>query len=359
MSDFFHSFSAVRGMQAGRACYIAMCPMRIIPKIFVFNEDEVPAEIRAQRKLNKSRIPEMTNYLIDNQKDYTLSSLTASIDGETEFEAFSEEGVGANIGTFKISMDATILINDGQHRRAAIEAAINNDTELGRDHISVVFFLDDGLKRSQQMFADLNKHAVRPSPSLSTLYDLREELSNIARRVMNEVHIFSRLTETEMTSISNRSIKLFTLSSIKSANKALLKKGKNDQISEDEIQSAIEFWKYIASNIKDWNLASERQVNSWELREGYIHAHGVLLLSLGVLGSQIINDKTKWVALDKLSEIDWSRSSKLWKGRAVVNGRITKSLTNVKLTANQIKMQIGLKLTKAEKALEQEFKDNA
>jgi len=162
MSDFFHSFSAVRGMQAGRACYIAMCPMRIIPKIFVFNEDEVPPEIRAQRKLNKSRIPEMTNYLIDNQKDYTLSSLTASIDGETEFEPFSNEGPGANIGTFKISMDATILINDGQHRRAAIEAAINNDTELGRDHISVVFFLDDGLKRSQQMI----QHQFRKTPSI-------------------------------------------------------------------------------------------------------------------------------------------------------------------------------------------------
>ena len=359
MSDFFHSFPAVRGIQAGRPCYIAMCPMRIIPKIFVFNEEEVPPEIRAQRKLNKGRIPEMTNYLINNQKDYTLSSLTASIDGETVFEPFSNEGAGANIGTFKISMDAQILINDGQHRRAAIEAAVKNETELGHDHISVVFFLDNGLKKSQQMFADLNKHAVRPSPSLATLYDQREELSNIARRVMNEVHIFSRLTETEKTSISNRSIKLFTLSGIKSANKALLNKGKNDHISEDEIQTAIEFWKYVVSNIKDWNLASQRQVNSWELRESYIHAHGVLLHAIGLLGSQIINDKNSWVALDKLSAIDWSRSSKLWNGRAIVNGRISKSITNIKLTTNQLKRQIGLKLTKDEKALEKEFKANA
>jgi DNA sulfur modification protein DndB len=44
MSDFDYSFSAVRGIQAGRPCYIAMCPMRIIPKIFVFNEEEVPPE---------------------------------------------------------------------------------------------------------------------------------------------------------------------------------------------------------------------------------------------------------------------------------------------------------------------------
>jgi len=359
MSDFFHTFNAVRGIQAGRPCYIAMCPMRIIPKIFVFNEDEVPPEIRAQRKLNKGRIPEMANYLINNQKDYILSSLTASIDGETEFEPFSNKVGENNIGTFKISMDAQILINDGQHRRAAIEAAVKNEAELGHDHICVVFFLDNGLKKSQQMFADLNKHAVRPSPSLSTLYDQREELSNIARRVMNDVHIFSKLTETELTSISNRSIKLFTLSSIKNANKALLNKGKNDHISEDEVQSAIDYWKYISSNIRDWNLASERQVNSWELRETYIHSHGVLLHALGILGSQIIHNKDSWVALDQLSSIDWSRNSKLWKGRAVVNGRITKSISNVKLTASQIKMQIGMELTTDELEREKEFKANA
>ena len=354
MSDFFHSFNAVRGIQAGRPCYIAMCPMRIIPKIFVFDEDEVPAELRAQRKLNKGRIPEITNYLIENRNDYTLSSLTASIDGETEFESMDK--TAPNICTLKISMDAQILLNDGQHRRAAIEEAVNNNTELGHDHISVVFFLDNGLKRSQQMFADLNKHAVRPSPSLATLYDQREELSNIARRVMNEVHIFSRLTETEKTSISNRSIKLFTLSGIKNATKALLNKGKNDHITDKEIQLAIEYWKYVSNQIKDWELAADRKINSWELREGYIHAHGVLLHALGILGNQLINDKSSWIALDGLTSVDWSRNSNNWKGRAVVNGRITKSINNVKLTTNQIKKLINIKLIDNEKIIEQEFK---
>ncbi len=354
MSDFFHSFNAVRGIQAGRPCYIAMCPMRIIPKIFVFDEDEVPAELRAQRKLNKGRIPEMTNYLIENRNNYTLSSLTASIDGETEFVSMDKSA--PNIGTLKISMDAQILLNDGQHRRAAIEEAVNNNTELGHDHISVVFFLDNGLKRSQQMFADLNKHAVRPSPSLATLYDQREELSNVARRVMNEVHIFSRLTETEKTSISNRSIKLFTLSGIKNATKALLNKGKNDHITEDEIQLAIDYWKHVSNQIKDWELAANRKVNSWELREGYIHAHGVLLHALGILGNQLINDKASWKALNELSNIDWSRGSDNWKGRAVVNGRITKSINNVKLTKNQIKNLIDIELTTSEKFIEKEFK---
>ena len=76
LNEYSHSFPAVRGVQAGRPCYIAMCPMRLIPKIFVFDEDEVPAQLRAQRILNRGRIPEIAHYLIDNPNDYTLSALS-------------------------------------------------------------------------------------------------------------------------------------------------------------------------------------------------------------------------------------------------------------------------------------------
>jgi len=354
MSDFFHSFNAVRGIQASKPCFIAMCPLRIIPKIFVFDEDEVPPEMRAQRKLNKSRLPEIANYLIENRNNYTLSSLTASIDGDTIFEPVNE--FNPNMGTLKISMDARLLINDGQHRRAAIEEAISSVPELGHDHISVVFFLDNGLEQSQQMFADLNKHAVRPSPSLSTLYDQREELSIAAKKIMNGVKVFSVLTETEKTSISNRSIKLFTLSSIKNATKYLLNKGKNEPISSDEINQAIEFWKVVTEQITDWQVAYYRNVNSSELRENFIHAHAVFLQAMGIVGACVLNNKHKLLKLNNLSSIDWSRRSNLWNGRAVINGRISKSLTSVKLTSNKIKELIGLELTDSEKQLEKEIK---
>ena len=97
-SGYSHTFPAVRGIQAGRPCYIAMCPMRIVPKLFKFDEDEVPAELRAQRTLNKSRVPEMSSYLIDNPTNYTFSSLTASIDAMVHFEPMSDTGQGQNIG---------------------------------------------------------------------------------------------------------------------------------------------------------------------------------------------------------------------------------------------------------------------
>lgn len=353
-SSYSHTFPAIRGIQAGRPCYIAMCPMRIVPKLFKFDEDEVPPELRAQRILNRGRIPEIASYLVENPVDYTLSSLTASVDSNVDFQPFTDTGAGQNMGLLSIPMDAQILINDGQHRRAAIEEAIKGNPELGHDNISVLFFIDDGLSRSQQMFADLNKHAVRPSDSISTLYDLRDEIAELGRHTQKKVHVFSRLTELEKSSISNRSTKLFTLSSIKNATKALLRKGKSAPISKEEKDLAVAFWNEVAANMPDWQMALKKEVSSAELRENYIHAHAVMLQAMGVVGSDLLTKpEAQWKkTLQKLKKIDWARANKDWEGRAMIHGRISKAKTNVTLTGNLIKQHLGLKLNPEEEQIE-------
>ncbi len=164
--EYEYVFPAIRGMQAGREYFASMCPLRLIPKIFIFNEDELLPEMRAQRLLNKARIPEMANYLVDNKDSYVFSAITASIDADVKFTAASEEGDAANVGSLSVPMSAQFVINDGQHRRAAIEQALREEPDLGAETIAVVFFIDRNLKRSQQMFSDLNRHAVRPSRSI-------------------------------------------------------------------------------------------------------------------------------------------------------------------------------------------------
>jgi DNA sulfur modification protein DndB len=356
--EFSHSFPAIRGIQAGRPCYIAMCPMRLVPTLFKFDEDEVPPELRAQRSINKSRIPEIATYLVDNPSNYTLSSLTASVNSMVNFEPFSSTGAGQNMGTLLIPMDAQILINDGQHRRAAIEHAIRENPELGYDNISVLFFIDEGLKRSQQMFADLNKHAVRPSHSISTLYDLRDSLSDLARYLAKEVDIFSRMTEFEKSSISNRSTKLFTLSSIKNASKVLLRKSSKESITDEDKLLAATFWNEVAVNMTDWMRAKNKEIVTYELREQYIHAHGVMLQSMGNIGADLLsNHNAAWKdKLKLLSTIDWSRQNKAWEGRALVHGRISKARSNVILTGNYIKQQLNIPLNNVEDELERRFK---
>jgi len=355
---FIHSFPALRGEQGGREFFAVMCPMSLIPKIFVFNEEEVPPELRAQRTLNNQRVPDVARYLVDNPDNYIVSALTASIDASINFEPLNENDSINSIGMLSIPMDAQLLINDGQHRRAAIELAIKQNPKLRSDNVLVLFFVDKGLKRSQQMFVDLNKNAVRPSDSLSTLYDHRDPCSEVARFVAMTVSCFKDLTEMEKSSISNRSTKLFTLSSIKYACRALLKKKKNDDVSKEEKLLAVEYWQQVEANIPDWGNAKNRKSSPSYLKQNYIHAHSIALVALGKVGSDLISRyPNSWKEnLHGLQTLDWSRTnSELWEGRAMILGRISKSSNNVVLTTNLIKRHLNIELHEHENQMELEF----
>ena len=137
-----YGFDAIRGVQAGHEFYVAMCPLKIIPKLFIFNDHDIPPELRAQRTLREFRIPAIKNYILNNPNDYIFSSLTASVDGTMKFSAFPSLGEEGKLGRLYIGMDSRLLINDGQHRRKAIEEALKERPDLGHEMISVVFFQD-------------------------------------------------------------------------------------------------------------------------------------------------------------------------------------------------------------------------
>ena len=360
MESYEYVFTALRGRQAGREYYIAMCPMKLVPKIFLFQEEEIPAELRSQRTLNKSRIPEITNYILDNRSEYIFSSITASVDGKVRFEpiSFNDDKV-EDVGKLKITMDSRFIINDGQHRRAAIEQALAECPDLGDETISVVFFIDVGLKNTQQMFADLNKHSVRPTRSIGILYDHRDPLSALARTLIDKVSVFRNLTEIEKTNISNRSTKLFTLSSIFQGTVCLLRKPQNSKkITKIEESLAISFWENVSDNMKDWQLAAEKSVSTHELRQNYIHSHALAMHAIGRLGASLLSTANKDYKkeLKKLKKIDWARKNNaLWEGRAMIAGKISKSHNSVILTTNHLKNVCGLKLTPEEAKVEKEY----
>ena len=217
---FTYNFSVVRGVQAQREYYIAMVPMGILPKLFHDETEYIAPEFRAQRCINEARIPEIRDYILNNRDNYVFSALSASIDGEFEFVPSEME---TNIGLLKVDMNAVFLINDGQHRRAAIEAAMKEDSSLLNETISIVFFKDTGLKRSQQMFADLNKHAVKTTMSLSTLYDSRDDLANAVKHVVDNNPFLLKYIDKEKDTLGKNSSKLFTLACFLIANKRIIK----------------------------------------------------------------------------------------------------------------------------------------
>lgn len=353
--DFTYSFPAIRGVQAGREYYVTMCPMEYIPRLFSLPEADIPPELRAQRALNKSRLPTLAQYITDNPKNYVFSSLTASIDGQVAFTPSAEDALGRKLGILSVPLNARVLINDGQHRRAAIERALEEQPALKYETISIVFFVDAGLERSQQMFADLNRYAIRPTKSLGILYDHRDPLAKLANEISKEVPVFRDQTEKAKSTISNRSRKLFTLSSIYQSTKRLLNKKDAEQVTDEEKKLAIAFWTEASLHMPDWLQAMERKVCPSELRRDYIHAHGIALQALAVAGAALMaaNPRNWQKKLRGLRKIDWSRSNtRLWEGRALHLGRLSKAQNNVALTANVIKKELGLPLSPTEEDVE-------
>jgi DNA sulfur modification protein DndB len=357
MVGFEYVFPSIRGVQAGREFYVSMCPLHLIPRIFLFDDEELRPELRAQRSLNKQRIPEIARYIVGNPRGYTFSALTASIDGKVKFETVNDSADSMQIGRLRIPMKSRFVINDGQHRRAAIEEALQHNPDLGDESIAVVFFLDVGLKRCQQMFADLNRHAVRPTPSLGLLYDHRDADATVAKLVVERVPVFLALTEFERSTISNRSTRLFTLSGIHHATHALLN-GLGVDDSEERAAFAADFWNEVAVNVPDWQAAKDRRVSSADLRRDFIHAHALGLAAIARAGNTLLCQQSKsWKSvLRNLRTLDWSRNSNPdWEGRAMNAGRLSKRSVNVTLTGNAVKHHLGLALTPEEQQIENSF----
>lgn len=358
--EFEYVFPAIRGVQAGREYYSTMFPLRMIPRLFLFDDDELLPEQRAQRVLNRSRVPEMARYIVDNPETYVFSALTASVSADVAFDPVSTgAGPSDRIGTLRIPMDARFVINDGQHRRAAIEEALAINPDLGDETISIVLFVDVGLERCQQMFADLNRYAVRPARSISVLYDHRDDLSAVTRMAVFKSDFFRDLTETETSNLAARSRKLFTLSALYNANRALLSNIEESSV-ERKAQVAEDYWSVVAKQFPEWGQVRTREVTAGEIRRDFIHSHGIVLHALGKVGNALLDkstDKRSWErTLRPLREIDWHRSnSRTWEGRALSGGRVSKSTGNVLLTTALIRKHLNLPLPEDEQKAEVNF----
>lgn len=354
MNSETYGFDAIRGTQAKREFYVAMCPLKIIPKLFIFNDFDIPPELRAQRVLRESRIPAIKNYILNNPEDYIFSSLTASVDGQMKFFPAPSLGDDAKLGRLYINMDARLLINDGQHRRKAIEEALKEKPELGKEMISVVFFGDDGLKRSQQMFSDLNKNAVKPSKSLNILYDHRDEFYQFVVGLTGEIDAFQDRVELEKTTISNRSTKAFTLNGIADASQKLLESKKSKKLTSKDKKIIKSFWENISKNLPEWQLLVKGNTTPFELRKNYVNTNTNLLNALGIFGKILIQKyPDDWeIKLRGLKKIDWSRENPEWEGRLIKHGQMQKQSTAIELGANMILTKCGIPLDEDRQKIE-------
>ena len=357
-AGFEYVFPAIRGVQAQREYYVSMCPIRLLSRLFPFDEEGLAPELRAQRQLNKARVPELSRYITENSENYVFSAITVSIDADVTFQPISGDVDTSQSGLLRIPMSARFVINDGQHRRAAFNLALRSKPELGDETIAVVFFMDKGLERCQQMFADLNRHAIRPSKSLGILYDYRDHAATLTKHLIARSEIFRDVVELEKTSLAPRSRRLFTLSAIYQATKELIA-GAPEAPAEESAVLALKYWETVARHIEEWERVRRGELSAGEVRADFIHTHGAVLQALARTGRELMRRyPNDWpTRLERLEKLDWRRSNgRLWEGRALVGGQLSKSNRNVMLTTNAIKKHLGLALSPEERRVEDAYK---
>lgn len=350
---FTYNFPVVKGIQAYKEYYIAMVPLKMLSRLFSDDVEYVEPEYRAQRKINEKRIPVIAKYILENRDNYVFSALAASIDGDFHF---IPDHVGSSLGILEIDMDAVFLINDGQHRKTAIIGALKEDPELGEETIPIVLFEDHGLRRSQQIFTDLNKNAVRTSNSISELYDSRDEVAVVTRKVISEIEFLNTYTDKEKDILGKFSSNLFTLNVFYNANKSII--GTNSPLELQEF--LLQFWTCVCNHMQQWQELTHHQISKKELREDYLSTQNIVIQAFGKIGAFLYHNPVDNMEmyLSKLNEINWSRRSNVWKYRAINSkGRIITNKTAVHAIYCLIKEKIGLELSEDEKALNQEYNE--
>lgn len=171
-----------------RTYYACVMKLSTIPMMFTFTDwSEITPEDREQRVLNKNRIPDITAYILDNEDGYLFASITASYKCRVQFEPVNTDGLGF------LEMDlasARFVINDGQHRCAAIHEALKQNPDLGDDSISVLLFEYESKERVRQMFTDLNRYAVKPNNATNIAIDPRDRQAKVTRRFAEGFRLF-------------------------------------------------------------------------------------------------------------------------------------------------------------------------
>jgi DNA sulfur modification protein DndB len=246
-------------------------------------------------------------------------------------------------------LEADLVINDGQHRRAAIDEALKENPHIGEETISVVLFPWEDLDRMQQMFSDLNRTARTTSKSLNILYNHRDLMSQITLTVIERVEAFKGWVDKDRVSLALRSPKLFTLGSIYEATTALLG-SVSESDADDKLVVATDYWSAVADNLIEWTKVKNHDLKPYELRQEYIHSHALVLWGIGSMGQTLMSTHPdSWQAkLRIFRSIDWRRTNKEWQGIAMQGSDVVNRRQNRIDTASFLKIKLGLPLTTSE-----------
>ncbi|SIR03073.1 DNA sulfur modification protein DndB [Marinobacterium stanieri] len=239
-------------------------------------------------------------------------------------------------------MDAVLLINDGQHRRRGIEHAIAEDRTLAEQTVAVTIFFDAGLRKAQQMFADINTNQVKPSSALNMVYDHRNDFGRWVLEVLDAMPGIKRRVEMETSSVGAKRGKLWSVVAIRKTILSLCQLTEKSFADLDQEQRdhhkvhVVEFFNSLAAYVPCWRAMVDHEIPAAEVKAEMLIGQTVFLEALAVAGATISNTGSGWDKCEAWKAMSVYKSDARWEGLCIVSGRMVKTVAAVKSTAVEL-----------------------
>jgi DNA sulfur modification protein DndC len=293
---------AVPLLQGGREHWQTIVSFADLVRICRVPEERPTSSARYQRDASWSRAAAISRYIRDNRDSYTLPPLVLCV---------SSCSYSDSDRTLTFHPGGEVLLVDGQHRRAAIEMALEQDRTLEAEGIGVVVYPYEDIARARQLFSDLN--SGKPIPKSVQVFMDRRTLSP-ALAAMEQAP-FSGWIEPVKTGLSSRSPYLWTLSAL----------------AQCPHLEDLDWWTSALRSLPGFLDVVAGKLSPAQARQRYVWAHGVGLRAIGESRSRISSP-------EMLSVVAWERKDPRWEGVASQKGKMLAS--NSALVADEIVSQV-------------------
>jgi len=344
-NDNRHRWPALAGRIGETDFFVALCPAR-----FVTATPALPEEPQFRRtQLDDALAERLLGAMKGKPGAQTAGVFAVLVVGDIRFLP-TRQGGESGPGWIEFEKTALVLLCDGFQRQAALRTFLRRNPRRANDSLPVIFYSDPSGRNYGSLFQALHPSARKATRSRRVMADAGDPVARVTRELLTRVREFEGLVEMNKATLAPRSGALFTVSALFQATRVLLQplRGKTDR---DRSAAAQAFWRKLFQIFEDWRRVRAGGVSAGEIRQRFIHSHGVVLDAVAQVAAQLVRPgKTGWVEkLEGLRWIDWSRANPLWEGRALLGGKVSKARQNVVLTAAAIKAVLGLPLTEAER----------
>ena len=168
------------------------------------------------------------------------------------------------LGILRLDGTQTLFAIDGQHRVEGIRQALKENSELGREEVSVILVAhrndSDGMERTRRLFTTLNRYAKPVSKSEIVALD-EDDIIAITTRALVEKHpLFQEkisLAKTKAVAISDNK-NFTTIIALYDVLEILLRKSRGWKAFKQNRPAEDEITKFYVKSAKFWNTMVEQ-----------------------------------------------------------------------------------------------------